>query len=134
MVRIVAALLVSTVASTAGAQTRYYPERFDWQRGTPEQVGMSTAALDAAVNFAIANENPAPKDLALARASTTGASEPFDTPIGPLKARSATNGLVIKNGYVVAEWGDTNAVDMTFSVTKTFLSTVGSSCGSIVST
>lgn len=123
MVRIVAALLVVTFASIAGAQTRYYPERLDWQRRTPEQTGMSAAALDAAVTFAIANENPAPKDLALARA-TSGANEPFDTPIGPLKARSATNGLIIKNGYVVAEWGDTKAVDMTFSVTKTFLSTV----------
>lgn len=123
MVRIVAALLVLTFASIAGAQTRYYPERLDWQRRTPEQAGMSAAALDAAVKFAIANENPAPKDLALARA-TSGANEPFDTPIGPLKARSATNGLIIKNGYLVAEWGDTKAVDMTFSVTKTFLSTV----------
>ena len=32
-------------------------------------------------------------------------------------------GLVIKDGYVVAEWGDPQRVDMTFSVTKTFLST-----------
>ena len=32
--------------------------------------------------------------------------------------------MIIKNGYVVADWGDTGAVDMTFSVTKTFLSTV----------
>ena len=31
MVRIVAALLVATVASTASARTVYYPGRFDWQ-------------------------------------------------------------------------------------------------------
>jgi CubicO group peptidase (beta-lactamase class C family) len=30
----------------------------------------------------------------------------------------------MKGGYLVAEWGDTSRVDMTFSVTKTFLSTV----------
>jgi hypothetical protein len=45
-----------------------------------------------------------------------------------MKPRSALNGLIIRNGYVVAEWGDTKAVDMTFSVTKTFLSTVVDSC------
>jgi CubicO group peptidase (beta-lactamase class C family) len=31
---------------------------------------------------------------------------------------------VVRKGYIVAEWGDTTKVDMTFSVTKTFLSTV----------
>jgi len=34
------------------------------------------------------------------------------------------NGLVIRHGYVAAEWGDTERSDMTFSVTKSFLSTV----------
>jgi CubicO group peptidase (beta-lactamase class C family) len=110
-------------ASLAEAQTTYYPDRFDWQRRTPEQAGMNRTALEAAIKFAIANENPAPKDLAIAHAATLGA-EPFDTPIGPHKPRAAANGVVIKNGYVVAEWGETKTVDMTFSVTKTFLSTV----------
>lgn len=31
---------------------------------------------------------------------------------------------MIRRGYVVAEWGPTDRVDMTFSVTKTFLSTI----------
>ena len=111
-------------ASAAGAQGRYYPDRFDWQRRSPAEAGMDAAALDAAVKFAIANENPAPRDLAVAHATSLGAAEPFDTPIGPHKPRSAANGLVIRHGRVVAEWGDTKAVDMTFSVTKTFLSTL----------
>jgi methionyl-tRNA formyltransferase len=34
------------------------------------------------------------------------------------------NGLIVRNGYVVAEWGESTRVDMTFSVTKSFLSTV----------
>ena len=38
--------------------------------------------------------------------------------------RAAANGLVILHGRVVAEWGDTRHVDMTHSVTKSFLSTV----------
>ena len=61
---------------------------------------------------------------AVAHAQGIGATEPFDTPIGPFKERGAANGLIVKNGYVVAEWGEPSRVDMTFSVTKTFLSTV----------
>jgi CubicO group peptidase (beta-lactamase class C family) len=34
------------------------------------------------------------------------------------------NGVIIRRGYVAAQWGDTERADMTFSVTKTFLSTV----------
>jgi CubicO group peptidase (beta-lactamase class C family) len=32
--------------------------------------------------------------------------------------------MIIRNGYVVAQWGDIERVDMTFSVTKSFLSTI----------
>ena len=32
--------------------------------------------------------------------------------------------MIIKDGYIVAEWGDVNRVDMTFSVTKSYLSTM----------
>jgi CubicO group peptidase (beta-lactamase class C family) len=123
MVRMATLLLLVLSASVAGAQAPYFPDRFDWQRRAAGQSGMDAAALDAAVKFAVANENQAPRDLALAHAASLGA-EPFDTPIGPHKPRSGANGLVIYRGAVVAEWGDTRAVDMTFSVTKTFLSSV----------
>jgi len=102
----------------------YFPDRFEWQRRSPEESGMDALRLGEAVQFAVANENPASKDLALDLATTFGAREPFDTPIGPIKERGAANGLVIRHGYVVTDWGDTRRVDMTFSVTKTFLSTV----------
>ena len=45
--------------------------------------------------------------------------------LGPIpKSRAATNGVVIRNGYVVAEFGDTNAADPTYSVAKSMLATV----------
>lgn len=72
---------------------------------------------------------PASKDLATDLATTFGAREPFDTAIGPVKPRGALNGLIVRRGYIVAEWGETDRVDMTFSVTKSFLSTVvGQAC------
>jgi CubicO group peptidase (beta-lactamase class C family) len=102
----------------------YYPDRFDWQRRAPQQAGLDPARLEEAVQFTIAHENPATKDLAVDLATTFGRNEPFDTAIGPVQARGSANGLVVRGGYIVAEWGDTSRVDMTFSVTKSFLSTV----------
>ncbi len=114
------------LAQTDAAQSRaaYFPGRFDWQRKKPEEVGMNSAKLDEAVKLAIATENPATKDMSLYLATTFGAKEPFFTEIGPTKERGAANGLIIRHGYIVAEWGDPNRVDMTHSVTKTFLTTV----------
>ena len=43
---------------------------------------------------------------------------------GPTKKRGAPNGLIIKNGFIIGKWGDTEIIDMTFSVTKSYLSTV----------
>jgi CubicO group peptidase (beta-lactamase class C family) len=52
------------------------------------------------------------------------ANEPGYKIIGPTKHRGKPAGLIIKNGFIVAQWGDVKRVDMTFSVTKSFLSTV----------
>ena len=115
---------VAQTPAPTRATSAYFPERFDWQHKKPEDVGMDAARLDDAVKSAIASENPATKDLPLLLATTYGRSEPFDAAIGPVKARGAANGLVIRHGYIVAEWGEPARVDMTFSVTKTFLTTV----------
>ena len=110
------------IANSAGA---YFPERFDWQRRAPEQVGMDADALNEAVRFVKTKDNPAPRDQAMAWAKSFGISEPyFGGLIGPTKVRAPMNGLIVRRGYVVAEWGETQSVDMTHSVAKTFLSTV----------
>ena len=48
--------------------------------------------------------------------------EPFGHAIGPFKDRGDPTGLIIRHGYVVAEWGEPARVDVTYSVTKSFLS------------
>ena len=41
-----------------------------------------------------------------------------------MKARGPAGGLIARNGYIVAEWGEPGRVDVSNSVTKTFLTTV----------
>ena len=42
--------------------------------------------------------------------------------LGPVTPRGGHSGIVYRGGKVLAEWGDTNRADMTFSVAKSFLS------------
>ena len=104
-------------------QEVYFPAHRNWETRTPEQAAMDASILQDAIQIAVANENPAPHDLALNHELSSFGQEPFSQRIGPTTVRAAINGLIVRNGYIVAEWGATNSVDMTFSVTKTFLST-----------
>ncbi len=116
-------------AAVRGAPARqgrapYYPGPGDrWERRTPAQAGMDSARLRQAVEFAVASESKAPRDLALAHYQTFG-REPFGEAVGAFRERGDPTGIVVRGGYIVAEWGDPHRVDMTFSVTKSFLSTV----------
>ena len=102
----------------------YFPPRGDWEHRRPEELGFDAARLQQAIDFSIANENPATKDLAADLKQTFGAREPAFKLLGPAQPRAALSGLVIHRGYVAAEWGDTTRTDMAHSVTKTFLTTV----------
>ena len=111
-------------APAASPSGVYYPGPGEaWERRAPGDVGMDEGRLREAVAFAVASETKAPRDLALEHALSY-AKEPYDDPVGPFKERGPATGVVIRRGYVVAEWGDPSRVDMTFSVTKSFLSAV----------
>jgi hypothetical protein len=60
------------------------------------------------------------RDLRIANLSPT--REPDYKIVGPMKERGGPAGVILKNGYIVAQWGDIHRVDMTFS-NKSFLST-----------
>ncbi|HEV2130507.1 MAG TPA: serine hydrolase, partial [Longimicrobiaceae bacterium] len=117
-------LLVALVTAPAGAQRgAYFPgPDAQWERRTPPQVGMDAARLQEAVAFAQASESRAPRDLEVAHYQSFG-REPFGEAIGPFGERGDPTGVILRNGYIVAEWGDPFRVDMTFSVTKSFVST-----------
>lgn len=129
-VRRAAAVLVLLAVAGPGAAQRgrataaYVPGAGDdWQRRSPAQVGMDSARLQEAVAFHRQHEAKYPRDLLQAHYQTFG-REPFGEPVGPFKPRGEPTGVVLRHGYIVAEWGEPARVDMTFSVTKSFLSTV----------
>ena len=115
-------LFVNLYAFSVTAQQPYFPDA-DWLVKNPTELKMNKKWLDSAVTFALNNENKVERDLRIANTKSY-AREPGYKIIGPMKQRGGPAGLVIKNGYIVAQWGDVNRVDMTFSTTKSYLSTV----------
>ncbi len=117
-------LIILIYANALTAQSGYFPERHEiWQTKSPESVGMDAMALQNAVIFAQENEYTGSKDLRIAILKGFE-REPFHKILGPTKKRGGPAGMILKNGYIVAQWGEVQRVDMTFSVTKSFLSTV----------
>ncbi len=103
----------------------YYPNKWDdWETRRPEELGLDPAMVDEAIHYASDHETPFAKDLARRIATSVAGKKCDDGEVlGPTRPRGGVNGLVLKDGYIVAEWGETRRVDMTFSVTKSYLST-----------
>ena len=104
-----------------GQDDLYYPDKI-WEEKSPESLNIDSKKLNEAIQFAINNENSVENDLRIAIIKSFG-NEPDFRIKGPTKKRGNPNGLIIKNGYIIGKWGDIKRVDMTFSVTKSYLST-----------
>ena len=97
----------------------YYPSKNYWESRTPDLEGMDSLLLQEAVDFAKTQE-------------TTQMTPTFSTQedifgklLGPMpSSRASTNGMIIRHGYIVAEWGDTHHADPTYSIAKSFLSLI----------
>ena len=101
----------------------YFPSAQFWEHKNPSSIGLDSNRINAAIQFAKENEAKLPRNQEIAQAMTFG-KEPFSDAIGPLAERGEPTGIIIYKGYIVAEWGEPNRVDMTNSVTKSMLSTV----------
>lgn len=107
------------VVALPAAQAPYYPPPGQWAHKTPAEVGMDAAKLNDAIEFMKAHETASPARDFSDQEIVNGkllASIPTE--------RGATNGLIIRRGYIVAEFGDTMRPDPTYSVAKSMLSTV----------
>ena len=115
----------------ADLKNDYFPDPGDkWERVAPESAGFDPNALKEAIDFSAANETPWPRDLQNAMKDETSgvgavASEPapYNEIIGPVCNRGGVNGIILRGGRVVSEWGDTGRADMTFSASKSYVST-----------
>ena len=118
------ALLLPTLAVAQLRQGAQYVPGRAWERQTPAQAGFDPVKLKAAIDYAIAAESRRPRDMAEDQRTSFGAREPMAGIVGPMKVRGDMTGVILKGGYLVAEWGEPARVDMTHSVTKSFLSSV----------
>ena len=118
--------LVAIELAAAGYQSSlkvdrggYVPPRDSWERRKPADVGMDAAKLNDAIEFMKSHETAAPaRDF-------SDQEIIFGKLLGSIPTeRGATNGLIIRHGYIVGEFGDTLRPDPTYSVAKSMLSTV----------
>ncbi|MEL6133004.1 MAG: serine hydrolase [Bacteroidota bacterium] len=113
----------ATLSSSSSTNIYFPPIGKDWATMTPTEAGLKTQSLNEAIAFAQANEYSGSRDLRIAILEGFQ-REPFHYIAGPTKKRGGPAGMILKQGKIVAQWGDIDRVDMTFSVTKSYLSTL----------
>ncbi len=105
--------LIAALATLAGALAAQKP----LDRKAPGELGFDAAKLQAAVEYAGAHGSK--WDFEKDQVRT------FGLPLGPVpKSRAATNGIILRHGFVAATFGDTKANDPVYSAAKSFLSTI----------
>jgi len=116
-----AVVFLAAFAPTIQAQkpATYFPPPGHWQHKAPAELGFDAGRLQEAIDYAQANGST--WDFEKDQVRT------FGTVLGALpKQRAATNGIILRHGYIAAEFGDTKANDPVYSVAKSFLSIVAS--------
>jgi CubicO group peptidase (beta-lactamase class C family) len=93
-----------------------------WEHCEPAADGIDAAAIAAAARYAAEHETPWSRDLARMVATDFGEEPPWNEALGPVRPRGGPNGLVLRRGRIVGDWGDTGRIDLTFSVAKSYLS------------
>lgn len=102
----------------------YFPSRFEWATISAAQAGFNPEKLEQARQLAISKTVVEPKDLNQVLLDNYIPKEPNYRVLGPTAPRETPAGMVLKNGKVLTSWGDIQRVDMTFSVVKSYLSTL----------
>lgn len=116
-------LFVLFTITTCSIYGQYYPDQQNWESRSPSSFDIDEEQLQTAVDSIMTYEYSGPIDLE--QAILKGFErEPYHKILGPTRRRGGPAGMIIKDGYIISQWGDTKRVDMTFSVTKSYLSTV----------
>lgn len=110
------------------ASTAYVPPPApDWARARPEDAGLDPRRLAEAVAFARGHESERWPRQMIGPDGEYPQSADFAEPpewrrlIGPVRPHAGPNGVIVRHGRIVAEWGDPTRVDMTFSISKSYI-------------
>ena len=95
----------------------------EWERRDGAALGADGELIAAAVALAARREASEARAMASYLGSIL-APQTYAEVIGPLLDSSGTSGVVVYRGYLVGEWGDPAALEMSFSATKSYLSLV----------
>jgi CubicO group peptidase (beta-lactamase class C family) len=117
------ALLLGAAWPALAAQAYYPGPGSEWEARAPATVGMDPGKLAEAVKFAQAHEVDWLRDVR-AQIEKDVVSEPYPQVLGETKERGGPAGMILRYGYIVASWGDIDRVDMSFSIAKSYLSTI----------
>jgi CubicO group peptidase (beta-lactamase class C family) len=102
----------------------HIPPTQDWPLRSPGDVGASAAGLAAAIEYHRAHESRWRRDFLTGAGRFIGVADEPEAAgdvLGPVRHRGGPNGMIVRGGHLVAEWGDTRRPDMTFSVAKSYL-------------
>ncbi|MGR3804424.1 serine hydrolase domain-containing protein [Marinibacterium profundimaris] len=88
----------------------------------PDRMARATALAEA-------SDSPWPRSMYYEDGSYVGNVEwnetgPWTEIVGPVEPRGGPAGLVLRGGHEIARWGDVDRADMTFSIAKSYLSTL----------
>jgi len=114
----------------AASTIEYFPEAGDaWQSVAPRDAGFDADKLADAIGYVNAHECTWPHSMYLESGEYVGTAHvqekpPYNTVIGEVRPRGGVNGLILRGGRIVAEWGDTRRTDMTFSCAKSYIALV----------
>jgi CubicO group peptidase (beta-lactamase class C family) len=102
----------------------YYPPASEWRVVAPADLGLRPDGLAAAIDFHRAHETAWRRDFMTGSGRYIGVADEPESPegvLGTIRPRGGPNGVIVRDGAIVAEWGDTNRADMSFSIAKSYL-------------
>ncbi|TMQ18949.1 MAG: serine hydrolase [Candidatus Rokuibacteriota bacterium] len=111
------------MATTILSLVSYVPTAREWAAKPPAELGLREDGLRAAMQWHRGHESTWPRDFITESGRFIGvADEPAESQVlGPVRPRKDLDGVILRAGYLVAEWGDTQRADMSFSIAKSYL-------------
>ena len=97
----------------------YIPIKGTWERINPSEVDINPSITEKIETFAKEFDCGFPTNLN--EIDVSDDPPEWAGKIGPMKDRGIPSGLIIKDGYIISEWGNPERIDMIFSITKSFL-------------